>query len=219
MSDRNREESKHVPDPKIRPAGNVGPAILDATAVKMSHGLATIQMAALGEKERTLGMIDCMMPTFRSTRFKRDSPGFCAAPAVTMTRCESLDIDLVYGRRQNGTSRVSKIFYSFSKSDIHIYLHVRIHLMPIFECVGERRYLVPNLWPLPPIALDWCRSRQSFRPTLDSKGHTLWPCRLDHIPQWSPFCDPDDLDEKDRNSRERSFLPIDCCRGWALESG
>jgi hypothetical protein len=70
-----------------------GPAILAATAVMISTGFATMHTAALGEKVRTFGIIFFIIPTFLSSKFKRDSPGFCAAPAVMITRCESWETD------------------------------------------------------------------------------------------------------------------------------
>jgi len=93
INDRRREESKQVPDPKIRPAGMDGPATLAATAVIKSQGLATMQRLAWGENVKTLGMIYCIMATLRSSRSNRDSPGFWAAPAVMMTMWESAETD------------------------------------------------------------------------------------------------------------------------------
>lgn len=75
MRDLNRDESKHVPDPKMRPAGMEGPATLHAMAVMMSQGLETMHIAAFGENASTLGTTLFMMATFRSRRFRRDSPG------------------------------------------------------------------------------------------------------------------------------------------------
>jgi hypothetical protein len=87
IKERSRDESKQVPEPKIRPVlqevRSEGPAIFAATAVIKSQGLATMQMATFGENAKTFGIIFFMIATLRSTRFKRDSPGFCAAPAVS----------------------------------------------------------------------------------------------------------------------------------------
>merc|ERR1719330_243908 len=83
-----RDESRQVPAPKIFPWGYSGPAILAAIAVMMSQGLLTIKMVALGLYLRTSGMIICMILAFLPTKLRRDSPGFCANPAVMTTRSE-----------------------------------------------------------------------------------------------------------------------------------
>jgi hypothetical protein len=58
----------------------------------ISQGFETMQMGAFGEFSRSLGMIKLMIFTFLSTKERRDSPTFCATPAVTITRWDPFEI-------------------------------------------------------------------------------------------------------------------------------
>ena len=55
-------------------------------------------MAPISSEVPARLMANCLMImdiilAFRSTKLRRDSPGFCATPAVTMTRSDSLETE------------------------------------------------------------------------------------------------------------------------------
>ncbi|BAS76558.1 Os02g0105300 [Oryza sativa Japonica Group] len=83
---RNLEESRLVPEPMTRLAGN--PDSFHATYVSTSTGLETISSSASGECSASAGTIFRNSATFRCSRFRRLSPGIWRAPAVTMARSE-----------------------------------------------------------------------------------------------------------------------------------